>query len=546
MKQTSIRRTFLTLQVLVAIMLVLLVVEGVILWNVCSKGAHANRGLVVEGLPSLRNLASFQENLALYRLRSFELMFAQEADRPAKTAQAEELDRKNRLDLAELSRMITEQDGLARLTAVERELTNYVQSVKTMRSKLDKDFEGAMQILDNEIPTQFKHLDDAADELKTYCTDLTSKRANQNVTAFDSIEKSVLWLGSCNIGFALLVSVLVFRSSFRINRILSALAAKLSRASEQVGESSQTVATASQVLAEGAGKQAASLQETSSSLEEMSSMTRRNAESADKAKDLAAQARVAADTGANDVQTMTGAMDVIKNSSNDISKIIKTIDEIAFQTNILALNAAVEAARAGEAGMGFAVVAEEVRNLAQRSAQAARETADKIESAISNTEQGVLISGKVAQRLNEIVGKVRQVDTLVAEVATASKEQSNGIELINTAIGQMEKVTQSNAAGAEESASAAQELDTEAEALKEAIKELLSLVGGASEPATKVRTLASNKPNSRFKAPSQTQVTTTQPQEPASDGKPQNAKATKPVKAIKASEIPLDGDFKNF
>ena len=259
------------------------------------------------------------------------------------------------------------------------------------------------------------------------------------------------------------------------------VAGTLAAGSEQTSAAAGQVSSTSQSLAEGASQQAASLEETSSSLEELASMTKRNTENAEKMNNLAKQTRTAADTGAGDMQQMTTAMDAIKVSSDEIAKIIKTIDEIAFQTNILALNAAVEAARAGEAGMGFAVVAEEVRALAQRSAQASKETSAKIDGAIANTQRGVQISAKVATSLNEIVTKAREVDELAAEVANASKEQSQGIEQINKAVGEMDKVTQSNAAGAEESASASEELSSQAEALKEAVAELQRLVDGSSK-----------------------------------------------------------------
>jgi len=173
-------------------------------------------------------------------------------------------------------------------------------------------------------------------------------------------------------------------------------------------------------------------------------------------------------------------MDAIKASSDDIAKIIKTIDEIAFQTNILALNAAVEAARAGVAGAGFAVVADEVRNLAQRSALSAKETATKIEEAITKSEYGVKISDKVAQSLHAIAEKTRKVDSIVGEIATASNEQTQGVHQVNLAIGQMDKVTQSNASSAEETASAAEELNAQALALRDTVTELGKLVGHVS------------------------------------------------------------------
>jgi methyl-accepting chemotaxis protein len=275
-------------------------------------------------------------------------------------------------------------------------------------------------------------------------------------------------------------------------------------------------------------------------------MTLRNADNSQKANNLSKQTRLAADKGVADMAGMNTAMGAIKESSDDIAKIIKTIDEIAFQTNILALNAAVEAARAGEAGMGFAVVAEEVRNLAQRSAQAAKETATKIEGAIAKTAQGVELSGKVSAALNDIVAKARQVDELAAEVAGASREQTQGITQINTAVGQMDKVTQSNAANAEETAAAAEELNSQAEVMKQSVAELLQLVDGnggtetirpATVQAPRPRKLPADEPMAKRLAPINANGNGTGHPHAA----PELTTATK-----RRNEIPLDGDFKDF
>ncbi len=307
----------------------------------------------------------------------------------------------------------------------------------------------------------------------------------------------------------------------------------LATGARQTTDAANQVSTASQSLAEGASEQAASLEETSSSLEELSSMTAQNADHARQAKELANATRLAADAGAQKVAHMNTAMGAIQTSSSEIANIIKTIDEIAFQTNILALNAAVEAARAGSAGMGFAVVAEEVRNLAQRSAQAAKETAAKIESAVASSTQGVAISGEVGKVLEDIATKARQVDDLVAEVAVASQEQNQGITQLNTAVSQMDKVTQANAASAEESASAAEELKAQARSMEDAVRHLQVLTGARAQATTE----PANKP-----AANQSKLQAVPKPQP----KP-NPKTKHPSETIRRNAPPAaDADFKDF
>lgn len=254
----------------------------------------------------------------------------------------------------------------------------------------------------------------------------------------------------------------------------------LSEGAEEVASAAGQVSGASQSLAEGSSEQAASIEETSSSLEEMSSMTRRNADNAKEANRLMGEARAVVSAANEQMGRLTESMGEITRASEETSKIIKTIDEIAFQTNLLALNAAVEAARAGEAGAGFAVVADEVRNLAMRAAEAARSTAVLIEGTVKKVKDGSELVGRAEEAFRQVAGSSSKAADLVAEIAAASDEQAQGIGQINTAVSELDKVTQQNAANAEESASAAEEMSAQAESMKQMVAELVALAGGKS------------------------------------------------------------------
>ncbi len=316
----------------------------------------------------------------------------------------------------------------------------------------------------------------------------------------------------------LVVGIAVVRST---NTTLREVAGELKVGAEQVVAASGQVATSSQSLSQGATEQAASIEETSASMEEMASMTRKNADNAAQTASLVTDVTKQMEVSNAALHLMVGAMDAIKDSSNRVAKIIKTIDEIAFQTNILALNAAVEAARAGEAGMGFAVVADEVRNLAQRSAQAAKDTAGLIEESISRSQEGAAKVDQVGSAIAVVSENIVKVQGLVEEVRMASQQQTQGIDQVTQAITQMEKVTQSTAATAEESAAASEELNAQAETSMQVARRLESLVGGtgAEPPAAGQRPAAHATPKKLAKLLSHTPRTkaSVQPREDAAD-----------------------------
>lgn len=289
---------------------------------------------------------------------------------------------------------------------------------------------------------------------------------------------AVVAISFLGLGIGIGGSVLIIRN---ITGSVNTIVDRLEQCSLETYTASQQLSANSEGLARDSSEQATSIEETSSSLEEVNAMTERNAENAESAKILAREARLAAESGAESMNDMIVAMNEIKDSSDNIANIIKTIDEIAFQTNILALNAAVEAARAGESGAGFAVVADEVRSLANRSSEAASVTAEKIENSVEKSKRGVELNQRVAQNLQSIVEHTQHMDELVAQISGASTEQHRGVALIQNAISSMDSVTQRNASGAEETASSSKVLLTQSNAMQGAIADLVSVISGKNE-----------------------------------------------------------------
>ena len=343
----------------------------------------------------------------------------------------------------------------------------------------EKDSE-ANDLLQKEARPAVRKWIEAVAALVKYQEDRSQTRYEEAATAYTGARLLMLILGGIAVLLAGFIAVLITRS---ITKPLTEISQGITEGSNQIASAAGEVSSASQSLAEGASEQAAGLEETSSSMEEMSSMTRQNADNASQANNLMGETTQVVDEAYQSMKELIGSMSEISQASEETGKIIKTIDEIAFQTNLLALNAAVEAARAGEAGAGFAVVADEVRNLAMRAADAAKNTSNLIENTVKKVKQG----SEIVARTNEAFGKVasgsKKAGQLIGEITAASQEQAQGIGQVSKAIAEMDRVVQQNAANAEESASASEEMNAQAEQFKTFVQALVALVGARNGEA---------------------------------------------------------------
>ncbi len=382
--------------------------------------------------------------------------------------------RDNVKTLREMAAAQAEQDALRRVEdGLDAWLPLHQQYLDFAYKKQTLD---AHRLMADRIYPVFQRMQEAMDQLAEYERQslATARATAQSNIATGRWFTIVLILVALGVG---LVTMLVVR---RVNAELRQATSEMAEGAEQVASASSQVSAASQSLAQSSSEQAASLEETSASSEDITSMTRKNAENAQVTAKLTVEVDQRVGQANESLKEMIVSMKDINTASDKISRIIKVIDEIAFQTNILALNAAVEAARAGEAGLGFAVVADEVRSLAQRSAQAAKDTAAMIEESIAKSGEGSRKLDQVATAISAITESVSKVKTLADEVNLGSQEQARGMEQISHAISQMEQVTQRTAASAEESASASEELNAQADAMRSVIQRLRAMIDGES------------------------------------------------------------------
>ena len=396
-------------------------------------------------------------------------------------------------DLKNYEPTIVDAQDQANFNKVQAELAAIDQGWQKVLplSRANKNVE-AFQLYQSEVLPDMNSGASVAAAMVTMNKDICAKASASNMRTAKSSWWLALILGIIAVALGIGISWLMVAA---LNKEMTRAVSELTEGAEQIASAASQVSASSQSLAQGSSEQAASIEETSASSEEINSMSRKNTDNSRSMATLVEQSQQMFRKANGQLEEMVVSMDEINESSGKISKIIKVIDEIAFQTNILALNAAVEAARAGEAGMGFAVVADEVRSLAQRSAQAAKDTALLIEDSISKSNAGKTKVDQVATAIRGITEDSVKIKTLADEVNISSEEQTRGLDQIAKAIGQMEQVTQTTAANAEESAAAAEELNAQSESLRDVVGRLNAMVGGQEIHESRARAPRAAKPH---------------------------------------------------
>jgi methyl-accepting chemotaxis protein/methyl-accepting chemotaxis protein-1 (serine sensor receptor) len=463
--------------VLAAVQLLLMMVLGLVSWFNLAGVDRRIATLTGDALPGLQYAGEITSALYHFRGDTWMHIASTSPERMAKIEQNLAADRRGleqALDSYEKTAFAAEdKQNLARMRQLFQAYAEVWEREIFSISRAGRN-EEASALADAKMYPKFVEMNELLKKMADWNSDYALRASSDATTTVATIQTWTLVLLVSGLVIGIGLAVFFQRG---IAGALRQVSSKLGASASQLTDAAMQVSDSSQSLAQGANEQAASLEETSASTEEINSMARRNTENSQsvaKLLDNAQQKFAETDTS---LQHMVTAMNDINASSEKISKIIKVIDEIAFQTNILALNAAVEAARAGEAGMGFAVVADEVRSLAQRCAQAAKDTSGLIEESIRRANEGKTKVDQVAVSFHSIAADADSMKTLADEVHISSEEQARGIGQIAQAITQIEQVTQRAAAGAEEGASAAEELNSQSEVLKSIVAELTTLVG---------------------------------------------------------------------